>query len=360
MPKNTNFLLILLAALFIGTALSSCKEDTPELDIPSSYSFSPMNYSGQVDRINMLAELSSYMKTGNEGAVLDASAMRNMFSNTNAPFSDSDLNSSTKQLESKTFSLDTEYFKDWFDVAAAASATGMPASNGQAGVLTNGSKSYLVDENGMEPTQLVEKGLMGACFYYQITSVYLGAERQSADNITSDPTNGTDLEHHWDEAFGYTSFPQDYAGSYPSDGLLFWAKYANGRDALLGCNDILMDAFKTGRAAISTNDLDTRDAQIPVILEQLELVCGGTAIHYLNGALDNFADDAIRNHELSEAIAFVKSLTYNPERSFSLSEIEEIITLIGENLYEVSTSDLTSARSQLAAILGLETIETQL
>ena len=44
--------------------------------------------------------------------------------------------------------------------------------------------------NGFEPVQLIIKGIMGSCFYYQGTSVYLSEAKMNVDNdvasLTSD------------------------------------------------------------------------------------------------------------------------------------------------------------------------------
>jgi len=51
---------------------------------------------------------------------------------------------------------------------------------------------------------------MGACLYYQATSVYMGASKMDVDNETIVPGEGTAMQHHWDEAFGYFSVPKDF------------------------------------------------------------------------------------------------------------------------------------------------------
>ena len=40
---------------------------------PTTYNFSNASYGGQIDRLNMLKELETYLKTVNDGAVIDAS-----------------------------------------------------------------------------------------------------------------------------------------------------------------------------------------------------------------------------------------------------------------------------------------------
>ncbi len=72
--------------------------------------------------------------------------------------------------------------------------------------------------------------------------------------------------------------------------------------------------------AISSDMLPLRDVQIQIIREELELVCGAIAIHYINGAIENIGDDAIRNNELSEEIAFIMSVPYGENIMVSLSD----------------------------------------
>lgn len=354
-----NYLKSLLAVAIVITIGTSCEETDPGINVPATYNFSPASWDGQIQRRTMLAEMTSYMKTGNTmGTPLDADVLKNMFSNTESPFSTAGLNNSGKQLENKCFELDRAMFLNYMDQLAAASTSMVAGSNGTAGVVSNGSKSYLCDENGIEYTQLIEKGLMGAVLYYQGTDVYLGADKMNADNVTADPNDGTDMEHHWDEAWGYTAFPVDFVSPWPDardSELTFWAKYANGRDGLLGSNAVIATAFRTGRAAIGANNLEVRDAQINVIRTEWERVVAGTAIHYINGGLANYGDDALRNHELSEAIAFTMCLKYNPERSVTIDEIDEVLALIGDNLYEVTTEDLNSAKEILANALNFDT-----
>ena len=54
---------------------------------------------------------------------------------------------------------------------------------------------------------------MGAVFYYRATSVYLTDEGMEVDNEEIIAGEGTAMEHHWDEAYGYfgasDSFPNE-------------------------------------------------------------------------------------------------------------------------------------------------------
>src|SRR6056297_1276799 len=191
---------ILKPAIFmilgLGIVLSSCKKDDPtppvtenpdnnSYTVPDTYVFADadgnntVSYSGQTERLDMLSEMVTYMKTANNsGTTLDAQTLKNMFANNGYTWQDENgigLNSSTKQLKNKCFELHRDTVEVWMDAIAAASQSNETGSNGTAGVVesNNGTKQYLFDENGFEHGQLIEKGLMGAVFYYRATSYYL-------------------------------------------------------------------------------------------------------------------------------------------------------------------------------------------
>lgn len=356
--KLRNILPTLFAVLVLVAGCKDC-DDPICFDVPANYTFANVSYSGQTERLNMMEEMTVYMKTGNtSGTVLEAQTLKDMYANENALFSFT----SSKQLKSKTFSLDVDQFETYMDNLAAASQSAVPGSNGVAGVVesNDASKKYLFDENGMEYTQLIEKGLMGAVFYYQATSVYLGEDRIGAgvDNETITEGEGTDMEHHWDEAFGYLGVPTDFPTN--TDGIRFHGKYCNDRDPLLNTNATLMDAFILGRAAITEKDMDVKDLQIPIIREAWEDAIAGTAIHYLNGGNADLADDALRNHQLSEAIAFTNSLKYNVAKRITDAQLQQVLDLIGTNLYEVTSADLVAARDLLSGVYGFDSVKDQL
>lgn len=376
--------LILITAS--GLAFSSCKKEdpvTPPSDnnptgyaIPSTYVFTnadgqnTVDYTGQMQRLNMLSEMVTYMKLANTpGTSIEAQTIKNMFANENHTWSDEanlGLNNTDKQLKNKCFELHRDQFETWMDELAAASLSTEPGSNGTAGVVvstTDPSKQYLFDENGIEHIQLLEKGLMGAVFYYQATSYYLSEEQMghAVNNTTPvDPDNGkyyTQMEHHWDEAFGYFGVPVNFPASIDDR---FWGKYCNGRNPLLNTNQRMMNAFLTGRAAISNNDMSTKDAQVINVRNAWQDVCAGTAIHYLNAAKANLADDAIRNHALSEAYAFIWSLMYNEGGDFSQSEVNVALDYLGDNYYTISVSNINAAIDHISAIAGLDHVKNEL
>ncbi len=351
-------LLAFAAASILFTACDPNKNEVT-YTVPDTYNFSNVNYAGQTDRLTMLAELSAEMKKGNTaGTRVSAEKLKNMYRNTNNPFSFT----STRQLKDKTFEPDRARFEAHMDALAEASNSVLPGRSGVAGVVTSndGTKSYLFDANGVELTQIIEKGLMGAIFYYQATSVYLNDSKigPNVDNTIAKEGQGTDMEHHWDEAFGYYGVPVDFPTNLT--GIRFFGKYGNDRNALVKTNDIMKNGFIKGRAAISAKDMDGKVAARDVVRTEWEKVVAATAIHYLNKGKANIADDALRNHELSEAIAFIGSLKYNERKKITDAQITSILNEIGTNLYQVTPERITSARNTLAGIYGMDAIKEQL
>lgn len=357
-----------ILAVFAFTACedeNSASENEEELgyEVPSTYDFENVSYTGQTQRLDMLEELTAYMKTANEGAVVDEEVMLNMYANENNAFDNSDLNeASSKELENKTVEGDISMFKGFMrDFAAAtAEANGGEGSNGVPGVVVSndGSKQYFFDANGIEHIQYIEKGLMGSCFYFQGASIYLSSDKMDVDNEEIEEGIGTAMEHHWDEAFGYLGVATDFPAN--NESTRFWGKYSNGRDDLLETNEAIMNAFITGRAAISNQDLETRDEQIEIIRNEWERISAGTAVHYLNAANDAFADDAIRNHTLSEAWAFIHALKYNPSKKLSNTEIDGILEDLGTNFYEITTDNINAVKAALVEAYGFENVQDQL
>ncbi|MCH2234169.1 MAG: DUF4856 domain-containing protein [Crocinitomicaceae bacterium] len=342
----------------------SCTYDPPApLDVPSTYAFTDdagnntVSYSGQTDRLNQLEELTTYAKSGT-GAVVDADIMKAMFRNTGDNGGGNFSFSSSKQLKNKCFATDTAFFIAAFDSVAVASVDyATTASNGQAGTLTSGTSTYLVAANGIEYAQIIDKGLMGAVFLNQALTTYFGSGKMDVDNTApEDPGAGkyyTEMEHHWDEAFGYFGAPIDFPTSTSS--LRFWAKYCNKvNDYITTISADIMLAFRTGRAAISAGDLTTRDAQITIIRQLWEKVSARQAVSYFNDALGYFGtDNAKYVHALSEGWAFVNSLKYVPleTRVISFTQITDILdTDLGDNFWDITTTDLNNAITSLNTI----------
>jgi hypothetical protein len=334
-----------------------------QLSVPTTYAFTDgtnntVSYSGQTERLNQLTEMTTYMKTGTT-TPLSYLSLTDMFANTGNNGGGNFSFTSTKKLQDKCLAADTSLFIDYMDSLAIASADfANTAADGQAGTLTSGTSTYLFAANGIEYTQLIEKGLMGAVFMYQATNIYFGSDKMGADNTAAVNAGAgeyyTAMEHHWDEAFGYFGVPVDFPTNLT--GIKFWGKYCNSRDSQLGCNAVMMNAFKRGRAAISQDELTIRDEEILKLRKMWEKISAAQAVAYLEEAKTNFGvDNAKFLHELSEAYAFILCLKYVPleTRVISYTQIDDLLTnTIGTDFWAVTQTDLTNAINSLESIYG--------
>jgi hypothetical protein len=367
--KRSLVAICLLAGVFM---LNGCKkEDTPEpsksnsYTVPTTYNFSNVAYTGQKQRLAMLTEISNEMKKGNSvGTAISAQKLKDMYNNAGSPFVDTtdnlQLNTSGKKIKDKVYAPDAALFEAWFDSLEACSMSSSPASNGVAGVATSGSSKYLLNSKGVEYNQIIQKTLMGAFIFYQIGEVYLGEAKigDAVNNTTVKPGEGTPMEHAWDEAFGYFGVPVDFPANLA--GLKYIGNYSNQRNALLGCNKTIMNAYLKGRAAISNKDMATKKAQITIIRNEIEKVLAASAIHYMNEAVKNITDDAKRCHALSEGYGFINALKYSSTKKISDTQLNEIYTLIGDNFYNVTTQNLSLVKDKLSAIYGFSSIKDTL
>jgi hypothetical protein len=341
---------IVLSLIF---SIQSCKKETTAYDVPTTYNFTNVDYSGQTYRLAMLTELSAEMKKANtSGVSVSAQLLKDMYANTNNPFSNDTLNTSGKKLKDKTLTTEQAVIEGYLDAHATASQSVTAGSNGVAGVVQVGTAKYLFDGNGLEYTQLVEKGLFGSLIYYQIAAVYLGTDKMGTQVALAD------RQHHWDEAFGYFGVPVDFPTN--TTGNKFIGKYCNDRNTLLGTNAAIMNAYLKGRAALNNGDETTVTEQISIIRENIEKVLAGTAIHYINEALAGVSNDAVRNHTLSEGLAFARALKFSPVKKITDAQLAQIETYFGSNFYTLSTTDLQAAKNLLSTVYGFDSIKDQL
>lgn len=358
--------IVVLNVALTGISFSGCNQDEDStLDVPAMYVFnrageSTVNFSGQSERLDMLTLMSNYLKSSNTvgATALDADLLKDMFANENSPFGSQAFG---KDLRSKCFQTDVATFESFMDYAATASQAAGTASNGVAGVQVDGSNDpnsgYRVDANGIEWTQVIEKGLMGAVFYYQAMEVYLSEDRMGVvgNQDVEEGENFTAMEHYFDEAFGYFGVPVDFPSLATLDDARFWGKYCNSRENGLytGINDEMSLAFRTARAAISAQDYDARDAAIQTIMEKWSIVIAASAVDYLNQALSiSGTPEYKRHHVMSEAIGFMLALKYHFNEGnskfpphYSYMHVEHAMMEIGlsSNLYEVTDTEIQTA-----------------
>lgn len=363
-----------LKLLLIGLLIFSftaCEEDDTngpgnDYDIPLTYDFENVDYSGQTTRIAMLAEMKKYI----DDAVANETQIRpnvllGMFKNEGDHFSNADLNASDKDIYSKTIETRRTYFEGLIAEMNDVSTTAQ-ASNGTEGILTTkdgSNRKYLVDEDGREFGQMIEKELMGACFFYQASEVYLreGKIGDNVDNTTVEEGVGTPMQHHWDEAFGYLGVTNDFPDN--TEDVVMHGKYLVSRDAVIDglAENIMLEGFSKGRAAINNNDMEAKWEAAEAARDYWELSIAATAINYLNRAKAGFTDDALRCHLLSEAYAFTSSLQYNStSKRITLQQISDVLESIGSNFYDTTLDGINNAIDILAQNYGLESVKDAL
>jgi hypothetical protein len=386
--RHISFKSLLVIALGSSMAFTSCSKDDDDEEIkvtqqnnnnssvstPATYEFkrfdsSSVSYQGQTDRLNQLAEMKTYIQDAiDNGNRIDAQVLTDMFENAGGNGNGNFSFSSSKQLKNK--SADQQYFLDLFasaEIASDSAIANVTASEGAAGILqrTNGS-TILVDTNGHEYTQAVEKGLMGATFYHQIVNTYLTDNKIGASVNNTDMRSGenyTDMEHHMDEAFGYFGAPVDFESNYSGTASVrYWAKYSNTADNSLQMNDKLMNAFKTARAAISAKAMTEKNQQVDVLNEQLEILIAATVIHYMNESIGE-PDYGNRLHTLSEGFYFLKALKYANvfHQKLSQTEVNTLLyTDLGVNLWQADDTSLIQLKDNLSTTYGLDAVKNQL
>lgn len=381
MKNNSKLFSIALisAALLVNIGCSKEEEDsiapvvtTPTgntYQVPVTYTFvdansiSTVDFNGQAQRLEMGSEMIAYIKTGNTvGTFLDATKLKNMYANNAYTWIDAPslgLTGSTKQLKDKTAEGDImvqamlESYMDSLAVLSDLNYSNSAENYGQGGVWTDGTKSYLLSAAGYDYKEFIEKGFMCAIFMNQMTVNYLGTLSDDDNTTLLAGKNYTEMQHHWDEAYGYFTTAIDY----PTSGTdRFWGEYTYKREGVLGSATILGNAFRKGRAAIDNKDYTTRDAQIAIIRNEMERVCAGTAISYLNKVKLNINANTLRNHELSEAKGLLDGLRYGykaiSSTGMTATDIDTVLSYIND-FEHITITDINNAIDLIASKTGL-------
>ncbi|EKT4501894.1 TPA: DUF4856 domain-containing protein [Flavobacterium psychrophilum] len=402
---------ILLASLaFIS--LASCTKDDETIpavvaptsfnyNIPATYTFernsvTSVDYAGQTSRLLMLDEMGNYIKTAATTATaVDDAFLSDMYENKNNRFTGAGLNASGKQLKDKTAAS-----KDYFSlyqgggsvveqteirnlyvtqfVNAKAASQGINASAGIAGIYTDGTSKRLFATNGLEPQQVLLKGMMGSCMMDQICNNYLSLNKldegtnrtNNTSKVLETGKSYTTMEHNWDEAYGYL-YGADNTTTTPNT-FKFWSSYINQVSADSDFNTLKADidlAFRKGRAAIVANDYAVRDAQIDIIKAKIAMIPAVRAVYYLQegkGKLTT-ANGAGAFHALSEAYGFILSLRYTNKPGtnnpyFTKAEVDTMLAsmISGTNgLWDINTLGLKldAISTQIAAKFGFTVLQ---
>jgi len=358
---------------------------------PSSYEFtrdgaSTVSFGGQTTRLNQAEELYSALNS-NESTASGLDLMFNGDGNGSAGFSDESLNGTSKIIGSKTSAstlAGSAATKQRFDdMISDYAANVVPnwnqdASAGVPGAIStpDGGSTYHLNAAGQELDQLFFKGLIGAFTLDQIVNNYIhpnqldsGSRIDDNDNdVLSGDNNYTDMEHKWDEGFGYLYGLEGdnlaNAGASPSGNGSLLMKYFKKVDEEggyePGIGQVVYDAFIMGRTAIVNKDYELRDQQAAIIKVELSKVIGYYAIHYMNDYVAKLeaGNVAKAHHSLSEAWGFLLSLSFtnngNDEPFMDRATVEYFLDNYLGDFHSVNPGVLTApATAQYPGMIAL-------
>ena len=377
--RNLNKILV----LFLGVIFIACEETTDPVSItvtpPATYAFerdgtTTVSYGGQSSRLEMAGELSVWLNTPTK----TKTELVNMFDN-GAGFGNPGLAASGKKLGNKTASSSqaSSTVKPQFDALIDDVTSNVfpnvanDASDGTPGTYTDpdGGRTVIINGKGHEINQLFTKGLMGALVCDQIIWGYLTAGKLDAGTNKADNDAGTvvegknytQMEHYWDEGFGYLyGLDTDISNSSIEGQDVLVSKYLKKVDgsSLPGIAQELYDAFKHGRAAIVAGAYDVRDEQAEIVKTKLSHIIGRKAADYLRSGAGKINDGkwADAHHALSEGWGFILSLqfTKNPTSGapyYSNSEVNDMLTQI-DNFWTVTPANLESMAAGIESKFG--------
>lgn len=233
-----------------------------------------------------------------------------------------------------------------------------------------GSYLAITDQSGLNLSEMINKIILGAVLYSQ--GIYQLVDLETLDNSSADSEEGfyTDLEHSWDESFGYFGASVDYNTGYlddvdriehpffdsDSDGVIsFNSEYifnnallaahrdSGAMDESVNFTKTIFDAYIEGRTLI--HNQEPRDkilAQGQIITNNWEKVIAATIIHNIN-KLDNEMSDlelssgplsltSIKyNKYWSRMRALTISLQYNSNKLISDADLLMVVDLMGES-----------------------------
>lgn len=397
-------IIVILICLMISMTACTRNNDDDDMMVavstPETYSFSrdgnsTVSFSCQTTRIQMANEIINRMKDFSASET----TLHDMFSNKNNSFSNEALNSSSKNVKSKTAAS-----KDFFESNASGSAAvradfegwltaqvdevfpaqNTVASEGIAGQIADGSSTRYVNAKGLEYNQAFNKSLIGALMVDQILNNYIstsvldaGSNKDNNNNdIVVDGKGYTNMEHKWDEAYGYLygtstdkANPNATIGSDDS----FLNKYLGKVDSdsdFSGIAQTIFEAFALGRAAIVAKDYTLRDSQTAILRENISQVVAVRAVYYLQQGKNLLAaetpDYGAAFHDLSEGYGFVYSLQFTRKPGtnspyFSRPEVLAFLDQIttGNGFWDVSPATLKAISTEIASRFNFTVAEAK-
>lgn len=311
------FIPVLSLALLLSTA---CGKET--LTVPTQYDGSSfaLHAAPQMNILAQMTTLDNLMKTGRiVGSVVDFPDLQ--FDYVQGPVNLSVL--TAPLFNDLIYNPNNGYF-----VQLANSSSGLydPNLPGTSGGVYGG---YLFNAQGLEPGELINKGLYGALLYYQ-----------AAQLLDSD-MSAAELDQVLALYGGHPDFANSDNATLHAHPDRFMAKYTARRDKNdgTGLYTGIRDNFLTLQAAlVQGNDFAAeRDAAIAALRLDWEKANAATVINYLHQATAKLtltspteADFGSALHALGEAYGFLLGWYYLPTeyRQITVAQAEEILATL--------------------------------
>ncbi len=378
------------------------------LTVPANYAFlgpdgqSSVVYTGQTVRLLLIHDIQSAARvagaTGYTGGPVDAASILKYYAHVDADSLDIRTNvasplvrlhtkyaqiQGTRRLDDKIsgdtvigYGVTTDSLvKRW---AAQIAANSQDAAK-------RGTAHVYLDSNGMDLSQMLSKVLSGAVAYYQGTKVYLSDITTRDNTALVGASNYTDMEHRWDEAFGYFGASRDYVTNYTDEDLnspassykdangdgkidfgsefnfSMMGRYAGRRDIGIPGQDWSGDAFRAfvkGRALITAKkSADSIAAQRKIAVETWEKVYAANVVTYIKSSKALIADETKGILDIaggwSELKAFAICLQFSPYKTMSNAELHQLQAYIGHGPALSSPEARTAYIAQLDSAQAL-------
>jgi hypothetical protein len=264
--------------------------------------------------------------------------------------------------------------------------------------------SVTITAEGQDLTQLIDNFTRGAIAFSQATDDYLDDDiadkgLNAAHDGWVDGAPYTELEHSWDEGFGYFGASRDYpawtdddiadVGSVDGDGDGFvdllsevnWghsvncAKRDRGAVAATDFTDAAWTGFHGGRAllhrtagtSLSDEEMGSLEGYRDQAVAAWEQAIAATVVHYINNTLQDTAAIGTADYDFSahakhwsEGKGFALLFQFNPRSPMTDSDFATLHTLLrdapaleGDNL-DAYTADLLTARALIGSTYGFD------
>ncbi len=373
-----------------------------EIEVPATFTFqsrfddlSSVSYSGQVVRNLLINDIKTQM--GTDAGSKNPATLLSMMANDNASRAIL-LASGKSTVQTKYHDISTSHLNDRLDAVSSITIPGYDtdAKTLVVGMLNEAAASGKTRASGIRLDQMVQKTMWGAISYWQATSKYMTKIPNDDNSVAVTGKNYTEMEHHWDESFGYFGAALDYNTAYDdgtrksgpsvdsnSDGKLDfkkevnmgWAVTAAKRDLCSSCGNYdytktIFDAYLEGRTLIVNQaPLAEIIVQRDIIMETWEKVVAAVTQHYINdvaadiAAIISTGDATVtpvsaatadyENH-WGEMRGYAHGLLYNSLSKVPSSSVSRILALMGTVPVYPSSGNFDAMQSYHDVLKGAE------